>query len=79
MPGPRRYLSLADLPDILPVFPLPGALLLPRSDLPLNIFEPRYLAMVDAALKGARMIGMVQPDPDHDTDDHASPTQEDPR
>lgn len=56
-----------DCPDVIPVFPLSGALLLPRGQMPLNIFEPRYLAMVDAALKGARMIGMVQPDLDHDT------------
>jgi len=47
---------------VIPVFPLAGALLLPRADLPLNIFEPRYLAMVDAALAGPRLIGMVQPD-----------------
>jgi Lon protease-like protein len=52
----------SDLPKELPIFPLGGVLLLPRSDLPLNIFEPRYLAMVTDALKGARMIGMVQPD-----------------
>lgn len=51
-----------DLPQIIPVFPLTGALLLPRSRLPLHIFEPRYLAMLDDALKSpARMIGMVQP------------------
>lgn len=56
-----------DCPDVIPVFPLSGALLLPRGQMPLNIFEPRYLAMIDAALKGGRMIGMVQPDPDHDT------------
>jgi Lon protease-like protein len=56
-----------DCPDVVPVFPLSGALLLPRGQMPLNIFEPRYLAIVDAALKDARMIGMVQPDPDHDT------------
>ncbi len=49
------------LPDSLPIFPLPGALLLPGGRLPLNIFEPRYLSMVSAALKEARMIGMVQP------------------
>jgi Lon protease-like protein len=47
---------------VIPVFPLSAALLLPRADLPLNIFEPRYLAMVDAALAGDRVIGMVQPD-----------------
>lgn len=52
----------ADLPDVIPVFPLPGALLLPRSRLPLHLFEPRYLAMFDDALKTQdRMIGMVQP------------------
>jgi Lon protease-like protein len=51
------------LPDTLPLFPLPGALLLPRGQIPLNIFEPRYLAMVDAALAGSRLVGMVQPDP----------------
>ncbi len=49
------------LPDALPVFPLTGALLLPGARLPLNIFEPRYLEMVDDALAGARMIGMIQP------------------
>ena len=52
----------ADLPEIIPVFPLPGALLLPRSRLPLHLFEPRYLAMLDDALKtGPRLIGMIQP------------------
>jgi len=54
--------NLADLPGKLPVFPLPGALLLPRTRLPLNIFEPRYLAMLDDTLKSPhRLIGMVQP------------------
>jgi Lon protease-like protein len=57
----RRF-SQADLPDVIPVFPLPGALLLPRGRLPLNIFEPRYLAMLDDALKSEhRLIGMIQP------------------
>ncbi|HJU16300.1 MAG TPA: LON peptidase substrate-binding domain-containing protein [Stellaceae bacterium] len=51
----------AALPDILPVFPLPGVLLLPRGRLPLNIFEPRYLAMTRDALAGERLIGMIQP------------------
>lgn len=52
----------ADLPDVVPVFPLPGALLLPRARLPLHIFEPRYLAMLDDALKTrGRLIGMIQP------------------
>jgi hypothetical protein len=53
--------SLADLPKTIPVFPLSGALLLPRGRLPLNIFEPRYLAMVDTALRTTRVIGMIQP------------------
>ena len=54
--------SAADLPDRIPVFPLPGALLLPRTRLPLHIFEPRYLAMLDDVLKTpGRLIGMVQP------------------
>jgi len=58
---PRRF-TLADLPEVIPVFPLPGALLLPRARLPLNIFEPRYLAMLDDALRSDhRLIGMVQP------------------
>ncbi|MCB1532203.1 MAG: LON peptidase substrate-binding domain-containing protein [Alphaproteobacteria bacterium] len=49
------------LPDTLPIFPLEGVLLLPRGNLPLNIFEPRYLAMVEDALRCQRLIGMVQP------------------
>lgn len=54
--------SASDLPRTIPVFPLPGALLLPRGRLPLHIFEPRYLQMVDDCLKtGDRLIGMVQP------------------
>jgi uncharacterized protein len=54
--------SLADLPESIPIFPLPGALLLPRARLPLNIFEPRYLAMLDDTLKTQhRLIGMIQP------------------
>lgn len=55
-------IAAADLPDTLPVFPLPGALLLPRARLPLHIFEPRYLAMVEDCLKTKhRLIGMIQP------------------
>jgi uncharacterized protein len=57
--------SVEDLPEEFAVFPLEGALLLPRGRLPLNIFEPRYLAMVDDALAGRRVIGMIQPDPAH--------------
>jgi hypothetical protein len=52
----------ADLPETIAIFPLPGALLLPRARLPLHIFEPRYLAMVDDTLKTqGRLIGMIQP------------------
>ncbi len=60
--GNTTYAEPGDLPAIIPVFPLPAALLLPRADMPLNIFEPRYVAMVDAALAGDRVIGMIQPD-----------------
>ena len=57
-----KKFSLADLPEAIPIFPLPGALLLPRARLPLNIFEPRYLAMLDDTLKTThRLIGMIQP------------------
>src|SRR5579872_261431 len=51
-----------ELPGEFPVFPLPGALLLPRGKLPLNIFEPRYLAMTEDALGAGRMLAMIQPD-----------------
>lgn len=54
-------LTPADLPTILPVFPLQGALLLPGGQLPLNIFEPRYRAMIEDAMGGARLVGMIQP------------------
>ena len=54
---------IEDLPAEFPVFPLGGALLLPQGKLPLNIFEPRYLAMVEDALASGRVIGMIQPDP----------------
>jgi Lon protease-like protein len=54
------YRKTADLPQAIPVFPLDGALLLPAGALPLQIFEPRYIAMIDDALAGHRLIGMVQ-------------------
>jgi uncharacterized protein len=57
-PGARGQIPL---PGVLPVFPLTGILLLPRGRLPLNIFEPRYLAMTRDALGGERLIGMIQP------------------
>ena len=60
--GNCQYGCPGDVPSVIPVFPLPAALLLPRSDMPLNIFEPRYLAMIDAAVAGNRVIGMIQPD-----------------
>jgi Lon protease-like protein len=63
----KDYNRPADLPQKIPVFPLPGALLLPRADLPLNIFEPRYLEMVSDALSGERIIGIIQPRDDSDT------------
>ena len=56
-----RFYSLNDLPSELGIFPLSGALLLPRGQLPLNVFEPRYLALVDDAMSGTRLIGMIQP------------------
>jgi hypothetical protein len=56
-----RYHSTDDLPRTLGVFPLTGVLLLPRGHLPLNVFEPRYLALVESALSGSRLIGMIQP------------------
>jgi Lon protease-like protein len=66
MPINAEYRGPADLPEVIPVFPLPGALLLPRGQMPLNIFEPRYLEMVDDALRdGHRLIGMIQPDTTH--------------
>jgi Lon protease-like protein len=63
MPMNAVYTKPADLLEIIPVFPLPGALLLPRGQMPLNIFEPRYVAMIDDVLRsGHRLIGMIQPD-----------------
>src|ERR1700741_3832282 len=70
MPINAEYRGPADLPEVIPVFPLPGALLLPRGQMPLNIFEPRYLAMVDDAFRdGHRLIGMIQPDVTHSPDE----------
>jgi uncharacterized protein len=66
MPINAVYRGPADLPEVIPVFPLAGALLLPRGQMPLNIFEPRYLALVDDSLRdGHRLIGMIQPDATH--------------
>jgi uncharacterized protein len=68
----RSYERASELPEVIPVFPLAGALLLPRRPLPLSIFEPRFLAMVDDALSGERLIGMIQPSGGEEASD-ASP------
>lgn len=68
----ERYRRPADLPPRIPIFPLRGAILLPRATLPLNIFEPRYLEMIDHAMSGARVIGILQPVVSGD-DDQESP------
>ncbi len=74
MPINAEYRGPGDLPEVIPVFPLAGALLLPRGQMPLNIFEQRYLAMVDDALRDShRLIGMIQPDVVHSPDE-AKPT-----
>jgi hypothetical protein len=67
-----RYRKASDLPSTLPVFPLQGCIVLPRSTLPLNIFEPRYLEMVDDVLAGSRVIGIIQPKTK--SEDEESPT-----
>jgi len=64
VPIVERYRTVADLPASLPVFPLRGCILLPRAVLPLHVFEPRYLAMLDAAISSTRLIGIIQPDPE---------------
>src|SRR5204863_7947142 len=70
MPMNAAYRAPGELPPVIPVFPLPGALLLPRGQMPLNIFEPRYLAMIDDALADRhRLIGMMQPDSAHSNAD----------
>ena len=69
------YRGVAELPSIIPVFPLASVLLLPQTDLPLNIFEPRYIAMVDEALRTTRLIGMIQPVPDEPADVHVPQLQ----
>lgn len=57
----QGYVRASELPQVIPVFPLPGLILLARGQLPLNVFEPRYLNMVDDAMAGDRMIGLIQP------------------
>ena len=63
----KPYRDISELPATIPVFPLEGVLLLPRTHLPLNIFEPRYIQMIDAALASSRLIGMIQPSASHST------------
>ncbi|WP_420960630.1 LON peptidase substrate-binding domain-containing protein [Brucella sp. IR073] len=65
--GNAHYRTIKDVPDVIPVFPLRAALLLPNGQLPLNIFEPRYIEMLDAAMAGRRIIGMIQPCLEGDT------------
>ena len=71
--GNVSYTSLDDLPEEVAIFPLSEALLLPAGNMPLNIFEPRYLAMIDHVLAGDRIIGMIQPQFDADKDDDRPP------
>jgi Lon protease-like protein len=66
---PDRFANADDLPNSLPVFPLRGAILLPRATLTLNVFEPRYLALVDHVLANNRLMGVVQPAPDTGTEE----------
>jgi Lon protease-like protein len=74
MPITTAYSGPDALADVIAVFPLPGALLLPRGQMPLNIFEPRYLAMVDDVLRSTqRLIGMIQPDTAHPGPDESKP------
>jgi len=69
--GNKTYTNVAKLPDIIPLFPLSGALLLPAGNMPLNIYEHRYLDMIEYAMAGDRIVGMVQPrfDLEDDTSD----------
>ena len=68
--GSNPFITQYDsLPKTLPIFPLPGAILMPGAELPLNIFEPRYLNMINDAIASHRMIGMVQPDPNGEGED----------
>jgi uncharacterized protein len=65
----ERYRTTADLPQRLPVFPLRGAILLPRATLPLNVFEPRYLAMLNDVIGGSKVLGVIQPAGDSSRDE----------
>src|ERR1700678_2766685 len=69
----RTYGASEEMPEMLPVFPVAGALLLPRRPIQLTVFEPRYLEMLDDALSGERLMGMIQPSAG---DDAVDPTPE---
>jgi len=71
--GNALYRLAKDLPPAIPVFPLTGALLLPGGRMPLNVFEPRYLQMIDQAMAGSRLIGMIQPSLDGALRDDGEP------
>jgi uncharacterized protein len=71
--GNASYRVVSDIPATVPVFPLSAALLLPGGRMPLNIFEPRYIQMIDEALGGKRVIGMIQPALDGSTRDDGEP------
>ena len=73
--GNALYDSPRDIPGIIPLFPLEEALLLPRTQMPLNIFEDRYLAMIDHAIKNDRIIGIIQPKPRDNEEDETSPNE----
>lgn len=73
--GNMTYDGPEDIPTVIPLCPLTAVLLLPRGQLPLNIFEPRYVDLIDASLKGGRMIGIVQPNPEQkETDSKDNPS-----
>ncbi len=70
----QRYRRPSDLPPRIAIFPLRGAILLPRATLPLNVFEPRYLTMIDDVMSGERVMGILQPSRGDDDDGNESPT-----
>lgn len=71
--GNRNYTSQNEIPSVVAVFPLEGALLLPGGQMPLNIFEPRYIQMIDDAMAGSRVIGMIQPHLSGGSDERGTP------
>jgi len=71
--GNAHYRVAEDIPAVVPVFPLSAALLLPGGRMPLNVFEPRYLKMIDTAFSGDRLIGMIQPSLNNETLPHGEP------